>query len=73
VLQSIGGVPGLNPASVTITSSPSGSQGASVTATSAGVISFTAPTNKSGTFVISFTYTAYGVTVQGSTLTVTVT
>ncbi|MFM8894548.1 MAG: hypothetical protein ACKOE2_04015 [Actinomycetales bacterium] len=72
-LQGILGTPSLNTTSVTITSAPNGSQGEAVTATSSGSISFTAPTNKTGTYVITFTYTAYGVTVAGSTITVTVT
>gem|GEM_PF-4861414 len=58
-LQGILGTPSLNTTSVTITSAPNGSQGEAVTATSSGSI--------------SFTYTAYGVTVAGSTITVTVT
>jgi len=56
-LQGILGTPSLNTTSVTITSAPNGSQGEAVT----------------GTYVITFTYTAYGVTVAGSTITVTVT
>jgi len=72
-LQGVLGLPSLNTNSVTIISAPNGSQGAGVTSSTSGVVNFTAPTNKTGTFVIAFTYTANGVTVTGSTITVTVT
>ena len=72
-LQGVAGTPSLDISSVAISAAPAGAAGASVTSTAAGAVSFTAPTNKTGTFTIAFTYTVNGVTVQGSTISITVT
>lgn len=73
VLTGIAGSTSLDQASVMITSMPVGSTGASVTSTTNGSISFTAPSNKTGTFLVTFTYLVNGVPVTGNTISITVT
>lgn len=63
----------IKPGSVVIDSAPAGSSGMSVSGTASGAITFTAPKNKTGDVVVSFTYIRGGVTVTGNTVTFTVT
>jgi hypothetical protein len=59
-------------ASVTVTSAPAGGPGEQAVGQANGTIAVTAPKNKTGTMVVTFSYLLNGVIVTGNTLTLAI-